>query len=180
MFKRLDLDLFGKEFEITLKKCIAQAKKSLVELVPVDDPNYYTSEEYLQQLIDNQTDLQVAESRNLIKFDQQINRQLIRHLMKIYPKCSIIPSGNFIYPPGGYMGWHTNSDFPCTRVYITYVETFNNSGFKFLSDGVVFDDVDDRELIIRQFEVGLDDKLLWHCVYSNTNRFSFGYRIEPF
>lgn len=177
-FRRLGLDKFNYNFTSTIGRCISDT----VVTDYVDDGliEYHTSEEYLRKCQNFGIEHQVAESRYLGKFQQDLNRKLIRFLIPLYPKASIVPSGNFLYPPGGYMGWHTNSDFPCKRVYITYVEQTNKSGFKYLDGGNhIVDDVDDQPITIREFDISTSNHL-WHCVYSNTNRYSFGFRIEFF
>lgn len=177
-FRRLEISEFDKDFETTIKKCVTSIQVD--EVISDDNREYYTSNQYLFDCLSNSVDFCVAERRNLKKFNQILNRRLIRFLMLAYPKCSILPSGNFIYPPGGYMSWHTNSDFPCKRLYVTYVKELNKSGFKYLdAQGAVVDDVDNAEITIREFDISSTEHL-WHCVYSNTDRYSFGFRIEPF
>lgn len=177
-FRRLHIDNFSSDFTTTIGRCIQNA----VVTDYVDDGllEYHTSEEYLRNCLTAGINHDIAESRYLGKFQQDLNRRLIRFLIPLYPKSSIVPSGNFLYPPGGYMGWHTNSDFPCKRVYITFAEQINKSGFKYLDKtNKVVDDVDEQHITIREFDISSSEHL-WHCVYSNTNRYSFGFRVESF
>jgi len=176
-FRRIDDKLVNEDFKHTLYKCVESANTTVNN--NISEEVYPTCEEYLRELIDKKSDQPIAESKHLVKFDQLLNRRLIRFLMDWYPKCSIVPSGNFLYPPGGYMSWHTNSDFPSKRLYITMVDQIGKSGFKYYFNNQVIDDVDNATITIREFDVCSKD-LFWHCVYSNTNRYSFGYRIEPF
>lgn len=92
---------------------------------------------------------------------------------------SVVNSGHFWYPAGAYMGWHTNSGAPGWRMYINHSEEPGKSFFRYR-------DADTHEIItspddewnVRLFEIR-SDKLLWHAVYSDTNRFSLGYMIYP-
>jgi hypothetical protein len=85
--------------------------------------------------------------------------------------------GHFWYPPGSYMGWHTNSNSPGWRMYVVYCEEPGKSFFRYR-------DPDTHEIVtsydqrwtVRLFRVTTDN-LLWHSIYSDTNRYSFGYRI---
>lgn len=88
-------------------------------------------------------------------------------------------SGHFWYPPGAYMGWHTNSGAPGWRMYLTHAEEPYKSFFRYR-------DPSTQEIItswdahwnVRLFEVR-SDKPVWHAIYSETNRFSLGYVIYP-
>ncbi len=90
---------------------------------------------------------------------------------------SIGVTGHFWYPPGGYMGWHTNHRNPGWRVYVNYAEQPGRSFFRYRdpeTDRIVtsVDDVWNLRLFRVSSEVPL-----WHAVYSDTHRHSFGYRI---
>ena len=87
-------------------------------------------------------------------------------------------SGHFWYPPGGYMGWHTNSFNPGWRLYITYVDEPGKSFFRYRdpSTGKIVTSMDEQ-WDFRMFRVDRDEPL-WHAVYSETNRFSMGYIVR--
>lgn len=116
---------------------------------------------------------------NFNYFLQKYNSKFVYFLQNKFLNSSILLSGNFLYPKNGYMGWHTNADTPYLRCYITYSEN-GDSYFKYR-------DTDTKEIIIDRDNIGWtaryfnisdkQDELLWHCVYSNTNRISMGYRI---
>ena len=85
-------------------------------------------------------------------------------------------SGIFIYPPGGYCGWHTNSDTQGERIYISWCKEGEKSFFRYI-------DTDTDEMItkyekqgwnINRFQI-IPQVPLWHCVYSDTVRFSIGF-----
>jgi hypothetical protein len=93
---------------------------------------------------------------------------------------SVIPSGHFWYPPGGYMGWHTNSKAPGWRLYVSYSAEDGKSFFRYREpDTGCIVTSKDSGLNCRLFRVS-GDRLLWHAVYSETDRFSLGYlpRLE--
>ena len=52
----------------------------------------------------------------------QIVSDRVKDLFRIGKRLSVDVSGHFLYPPGGYMGWHTNSRVPGWRMYVNYVE----------------------------------------------------------
>ena len=87
-------------------------------------------------------------------------------------------SGRFLYPPGGCMGWHTNHDIPGHRIYISYAEEPNQSFLRYRDPetGEIKTDWDSG-WNIRMFETGYRE-LFWHCVSSNTFRYSLGFRAE--
>jgi hypothetical protein len=157
-------------------------KKSIKNIVknicPYENADYdylkYTGIEYFNKI--KHSDVQVGKHNNLKHFDVKVSYALIRHLAEIYPGHSIVPSGHFHYPHTGYMSWHTNSNMPGKRIYITYVDEVNRSGFKYIEDDKMIDSVDSEEITIRQFVPGGINPF-WHCVYSNCNRYSFGFRV---
>lgn len=83
------------------------------------------------------------------------------------------------YPPGSYMGWHTNSRFPGWRLYITYCDEPGKSFFRYRDPltGEVITSMD-TGLDFRLFEVSRVRRL-WHAVYSETDRYSLGYMVRP-
>jgi hypothetical protein len=88
-------------------------------------------------------------------------------------------SGDFWYPPGGYMTWHTNNAAPGWRIYLTHAEEPGRSFFRYrdpVSGEIVT--VSDHEWDARAFRID-PDLPFWHAIYSDTNRFSFGYIVYP-
>jgi hypothetical protein len=80
-------------------------------------------------------------------------------------------SGAFWYPPGGFQDWHTNSDNPGKRLYVSWSET-GDSGMRWHRDGEVVDDPDQPGWNVRIFSTPQ-----WHMVYANCWRFSVGWKI---
>ena len=75
------------------------------------------------------------------------------------------------YPPGGWMDWHTNSNSPGKRLYVSWSET-GDSGMRWFSDGEVVDDPDQPGWNVRSF-----DTPQWHMVYAGCWRFSIGWKV---
>jgi len=108
----------------------------------------------------------------------EIAKLRIQKILKLNVHFDFENTGHFWYPPGGYMGWHTNSRKPGWRFYITYVDKPGNSFFRYrdpISGEIIT--IYDKQWNFRLFKVSLD-KPLWHAVYSNTHRFSIGYTIK--
>mgnify|MGYP001208571129 CR=1 FL=1 len=99
-------------------------------------------------------------------------------LKRIFPDYELNQSGCFYYPKGGFMGWHTNHDTVEDRIYITYTEEDKKSFFRYYKDESIITDYDNKGITIRRFSVAGGPPFFWHCVGSETNRFSFGYRIS--
>ncbi len=105
---------------------------------------------------------------------------LIRRALRTDTAPVVVASGHFWYPAGGYLGWHTNSRVPGWRVYLTYASEPGRSGFRHLEpeSGEIRTTLDGA-WDLRVFRVG-PTRPLWHAVWAECDRFSFGYRIpEP-
>ena len=102
-----------------------------------------------------------------------------RQTFDIKSSWGIRCSGHFWYPPGGYMGWHTNSESPGWRLYISYTDEPGKSYFRYRHPETkqIITSMD-HKWDIRMFHVS-SDKPLWHTIYSDTNRFSLGYILQP-
>jgi hypothetical protein len=108
--------------------------------------------------------------------DELVSRKVAR-LFRQGPWAAADNSGHFWYPPGGYMSWHTNTRTPGWRLYINYCEEPGKSFFRYRDpDRLVVVDSIDKQWNFRMFRIA-QDKPLWHAIYSDTNRFSLGYRI---
>jgi hypothetical protein len=101
----------------------------------------------------------------------------IRTLFEPGAKPDIEMSGHFWYPKGGFMGWHTNLRKPGWRMYVNYATEENKSFFRY-RDPMTGEIVTswDKHWNFRLFII--DAALpFWHCVHSETDRFSLGYKI---
>ena len=109
--------------------------------------------------------------------DQAVEHRVL-DLFSSVDSPSMQVSGHFWYPPGGYMGWHTNLRKPGWRLYVTYAEEPGKSFFRYRdpTSGQIVTSVD-RQWDFRLFQIRADAPF-WHAVYSDTHRFSLGYKIE--
>lgn len=80
--------------------------------------------------------------------------------------------GTVYYPPGGGIGWHTNSDDSGWRLYAVRVPPEAKSFLK-TADAVYFD----RLGYVNLFKIEAPPALSWHCVGAPTERWSVGLRI---
>lgn len=110
------------------------------------------------------------------KLNGQVRRLLKARLGK---RVHVINSGQFWYPPGSFMGWHTNQRAPGWRLYLTVASHPGKSFFRYRDpENGTIETSWDRGFDVRLFRVG-DAQPLWHSVYSETDRFSFGFLIRP-
>lgn len=122
-----------------------------------------------------------VESREVVGLRKNVDGMVIDRLRDTFEggeKLTITSSGHFWYPPGGYMGWHTNSGAPGWRIYLTHAAEPGRSFFRYRnpSDGEIVTSMD-HLWDVRIFRVDPDIPL-WHAVYSQTDRFSFGYVVH--
>ena len=141
-----------------------------------EEPNWekYVSEEYYKTLTQ---DIPVSINNNLINFSSlNISTKFSHIVSKLYPMYQVIASGYYYYPPTGYMSWHTNNNFPCKRVYLTFTNSDNMSFFRYIYNGECITDYDTGGLTVREFDIDINNPL-WHCVGSRCDRYSFGFRL---
>jgi hypothetical protein len=111
-----------------------------------------------------------------------LDRSVARRLHTVFEpprRLLVFNSGHFWYPPGSFMGWHTNSLHPAWRLYVTHAEEPGKSFIRYRDprSGEIVTSLD-QSWDFRLFRISRDT-LLWHAVYSETNRFSFGFMIRP-
>ena len=104
----------------------------------------------------------------------------IRLMLKDKYKGEVVVSGQFYYPPTGYMGWHTNAASPCERFYITWASEDKKSFFRYYDyeNDEIITDYDDKGITVRQFNIPDRAPHLWHCVGSECDRLSIGFRVH--
>lgn len=124
-------------------------------------------------------DNRVADLRG--QLDREVTRML-RRLLAYGWNLDARRSGHFWYLPGSHMAWHTNNKAPGWRVYLTHATEAGRSFFRYRdpTTGEIVTTLDNR-WDLRIFRVD-PAQSLWHAVYSETDRFSFGYAIivKPF
>ena len=111
------------------------------------------------------------------------------HLYKLIKKINeieksdegyYVPSGFYYYPPGGACGWHTNSNSIGKRIYLTYAKEENKSFFRYYDNNKedIVTKYDKKGWTINKFNIDNEKNLFWHCVGSDTNRISIGFKLE--
>lgn len=106
---------------------------------------------------------------------------LISYIEKSINLTFVKPSGNFLYPENGYMGWHNNADNGETRVYISYVREERDALFKYYNyeKDKIETIFNNKGLSVLIFTPGTTpDKYFWHCVVATKPRLSFGFRFK--
>ena len=78
------------------------------------------------------------------------------------------------YSSGSFINWHTNSDNPGIRTYILYTAKPGIFRYRDYLTGEIIDDYDYVGWTQRTFDVNKNN-LLWHCVYSPSPRFAYGF-----
>ena len=111
-------------------------------------------------------------------FAEDILVRIIDKLKKHYNKSFVEHRGTFMYQPGGRCGWHTNSNAPGTRIYLTWAEEDNKSYFKYFDNETnqIVTKYDKKGWHVNKFIIPREGKL-WHFVGSDTNRKSVGFLI---
>jgi hypothetical protein len=89
-------------------------------------------------------------------------------------KCT----NSMVYGPNTGMGWHTNSILPGPRVYYTYTPGMSIFRYKG-NDGHEHDDYDLKsEWTARRFVPTDTEPYLWHTIWTEKIRFSFGFFMK--
>jgi len=145
------------------------------------DWKYNTSKEYLnknKKLIEATKEKYPPVYQYLLSFEQKlIPNNLTSLVQELYPNKKINISGHWYYPNQGYIGWHTNCDRPSKRLYITYASENKKSFFRYLKNKEVITCYDNKGITIREFDIPEMPEFFWHCVGSECDRYSFGFKI---
>ena len=201
----LSCDVIPDKLKEKALMCINQqklaAKKQLAEYQGQQNALEQVSSEALQLTLDNKVDVHgIATDRsisNVICFGannigdsihntevealrKEVDAELAQCLQNIFQQSietNLVSSGHFWYPKASFMGWHTNSASPGWRIYINYAEDENESFFRYRNHDNEIVTLHDKKWNLRVFKISQNEPL-WHCVYSNTNRFSLGYMLK--
>lgn len=145
------------------------------------NPNPKLSEEDLFETIRTKKDVTVAiPNVDAFYLDNIDEKKIMNAAGAVFPKNELISlSGRFHYPKNGFMGWHTNSNALGWRMYATWCEDDKKSYFRYydMKKKQLITEWEDKGWNFRAFKVE-PGKLYWHCVYSDTNRYSFGFRFK--
>lgn len=179
-------------------------KKKLMKAKPSMDVSHLISPEALNDYLKRyaQSDAMGRESEiyNMIYFDFQfannarlhkqffeiemeIAKRLLEKVRNLFTNSEDLylwNSGNNLYPPGGYLGWHTNNNNADMgwRLYTSYTEEPGKSFFRYL-DPITKEIItsNDSQWNFRLFNISRK-RPFWHCVYTDTSRISMGYLIQ--
>ena len=108
------------------------------------------------------------------KFDLEQKRNLLRSK---FPTCLDNPVIGY-YPPGGYVGWHTNCNAPGWIILFNWSEE-GKGYFKYYHNYklVTLEDKPGWNARVGRFRPE-HNNLLWHCAKTDCRRFSFSYRFD--
>jgi hypothetical protein len=190
VFHHVRLDLADVAFAAELHACVTLRAGATVG--PPGEAERRTSREALEQAVADGdvsdirvdpglTNCQVLHTGGLpgsVVDDRMVDlRHLVDGFVATLIGQPVAVSGHFLYPPGGYMGWHTNSRVPGRRLYLSYVAEPGRSFFRYRDpDSSEVVTTWDNGLDLRVFDIDRS-RPLWHAVYSDTYRLSFGYRV---
>ena len=126
-------------------------------------------------------DFNKAKNNNVRNINPIFTEKILPYVESIFYNDMVSAAGQYFYPPTGYMSWHTNHRFPCHRVYITYASEDKKSFFRYRDPetGNIITDYDDKGITVRKFFVPFYPPYFWHCVGSECDRISFGFRLLP-
>jgi len=118
-------------------------------------------------------------SREMLELMEHQVAPRLRQLVGLSETDWLMLSGNCLYGPGGFMGWHSNEDQPGLRVYCIYSEESGKNFFRYQDphSGEVVTDAEGAGWAIRTFELN-SERPLWHCVYAGCRRLSVGFRHD--
>ena len=159
-----------KEWEFPYKMVsdpIFECSFTLLEMIRSRGIIYDTPERYIVR------SAQWAETKRE-KFDYEQKRNLIRSK---FPTCLDNPVIGY-YPPGGYVGWHTNCNAPGWIILFNWSEE-GKGYFMYYHNYklVTLEDKPGWNARVGRFRPE-PDNLLWHCAKTDCRRFSFSYRFD--
>ena len=167
-----------------IENIILKIEKTDKETAIVNENNknwkYNTSKEYIyknKKLLEKSKEPYTNEY--LLSFSEDvITDDLLSLIKELYPNFNkVTVSGHFHYPNEGYMGWHSNWNNTGKRLYITYASEDKKSFFRYLKDGEIVTSYDNKGITIREFDIPKPPDYFWHCVGSECDRYSFGFKI---
>ena len=90
--------------------------------------------------------------------------------------CSEITNG-MVYGAGSYLDWHTDTHNVGTRIYYTYTKGESIFKYRDVDTGVITAITDPTGWVARKFDITPRTKPLWHSVWTEKQRFSFGFKV---
>ncbi len=158
----------------------SKVEKVLYRNSSVEHAQKRVSPEVLTLLVEQGSRDVATEDCNIFKFNNisfDWLGQLLGSSLPVKNISKLGVSGRIWYPVGGYMGWHTNDDNRGHKLYCTHARESNKSFFRYRNpeSGEIVTSWDKEGWNFRIFKVA--EELLWHCVYSETDRISIGYTL---
>lgn len=205
VFFELDCLAEDQELAKAIEDCVKAQKNAAAETLrmifkPHPDPERDVSPAVLEEILQSNKDpsgSRTEQITNAIMFNdsrypnavlgeeiavtrKRVDKMIAEKIKKIFQegrKLNVQCSAFLLYPPSGYMSWHTNWDNPAWRLYINYAEEPGKSFFRYRNPdtGEIITSVD-KKINFRLFRA-LRDKPLWHAIYSGTYRYSLGYKM---
>jgi hypothetical protein len=147
--------------------------------VPIGPPSTpKISEQDLLELIQQKGDVPWNNHLHAYMINLNNIQPLNELAKKLLPdKKFVQTTGRFYYPPNGFMDWHTNSNNPGYRIYATFCKESNKSFFRYKLNDSILTEYELQGWNFRLFEVKKINPY-WHCIHSNTHRFSFGFQFK--
>ena len=126
----------------------------------------------------------VATTKPLYPLLTQQGNELIRdeHVDNLMGKaaellgCSEITNG-MVYGAGSYLDWHTDTHNTGTRIYYTFSKGESIFKYRDVNTGVITSITDTAGWVARKFDITPRTKPLWHSVWTEKQRFSFGFKV---
>ena len=113
--------------------------------------------------------------RTLREYGQPIISDLSKCLEKQFGS-EIHIAGLLHYMPGDFVSWHTNQGNYGKRIYFVWCRQANRSYFRYWDEEKVVTDTESQGWQVREFDIE-ENKPLWHCIQSDTERYSIGFNI---
>ena len=137
---------------------------------------YNAKNETSFKCLNTDNDIVMAHNKYLSKLPIKPNivESIGKQIEVMFPGYNASNSGMHLYPSGGFLGWHTNSNAEYTRVYVSYSKQ-GNGYFKWLRNDLKGVSQDTKGWMMRIFDTS--KPYLWHCVYTDEPRISIGYRL---
>lgn len=112
------------------------------------------------------------------EFADDIINSIIKKLQVSLKEENVDHRGIYYYPPGSRCGWHTNSNSPGKRIYLTWAQESNKSFFKYYDYKLdkIITKYDKKGWQINEFVIPKEG-LFWHYVGSHTTRKSIGFQF---
>ena len=144
-------------------------------------PNYLSildkEESMLDKMVDRcRTDPESSKTNAGYYENTPMCKDALSIVKQMYPNEKVYSKGAIYYPPESYMGWHTNSNSPGKRVYISWSAESDKNFFRYRTANKTTTVFENSGINAREFLI-TEDPVFWHCVGCSTHRFSMGFLV---